>query len=566
MNKRIGKTLTMAALAVSLAGFGWKEGPGIPPETAFAASEEGLFYGIILDISESSVVLENAVRDGDVLTTDGSSTVYAIGEDCAVRRAGEEEGELGTEDLAAGDIVCIRLNYAKEAGVIELYGSDSLTVQSAEETESQEESETEQQTETVTLQGAYIADGIQESRESASFEGSGEDESAVLAVNGAFVTLKNAVIQKSGGTSSLAQSLLYGLNAAVNASGSSSLNLEGAEIASDGEGAAALFATGERSSVMISDSELQTSENYAPGVSVSRSGSAVLADTNVSTSGDGSGALCSLTEYAVLTAQGGSLKTLGSHSPLLLAEGSLTAEQVNGDAANSPILTLYSRLAGEISLSDCSFTSEGECGVLIQGFNADSETQTETESGQEGTAGNNTQAQLSVLGGMLSLNSDGPMILAQGARALVRLEEAEITGTSNTLLRAESLGDENGANTGANVTVEAARQELAGDIVCDSGSTAQLSLELGSRYEGAVDSAGQGAVSVSLSEDSTWIVTGDSYVQGFSDEDADLSNIQDQGYTIYYDALAEECQWLGGETLELSQGGVLTPAVQEQTP
>ena len=133
-------------------------------------------------------------------------------------------------------------------------------------------------------------------------------------------------------------------------------------------------------------------------------------------------------------------------------------------------------------------------------------------------------------------------------------------------MRAESLGDENGANTGANVTVEAARQELAGDIVCDSGSTAQLSLELGSRYEGAVDSAGQGAVSVSLSEDSTWIVTGDSYVQGFSDEDADLSNIQDQGYTIYYDALAEECQWLGGETLELSQGGVLTPAVQEQTP
>ena len=40
-------------------------------------------------------------------------------------------------------------------------------------------------------------------------------------------------------------------------------------------------------------------------------------------------------------------------------------------------------------------------------------------------------------------------------------------------------------------------------------------------------------------------------------ENNDLSLIEDNGYTIYYDASANS--WLNGQTITLSNGGTLTP-------
>ena len=40
-------------------------------------------------------------------------------------------------------------------------------------------------------------------------------------------------------------------------------------------------------------------------------------------------------------------------------------------------------------------------------------------------------------------------------------------------------------------------------------------------------------------------------------KDIDLSLIEDNGYTIYYDASANS--WLNGQTITLSNGGTLTP-------
>ena len=66
-------------------------------------------------------------------------------------------------------------------------------------------------------------------------------------------------------------------------------------------------------------------------------------------------------------------------------------------------------------------------------------------------------------------------------------------------------------------------------------------------------------VSLTLDNTSKWIVEGTSYLSVLTDEDATLSNIVDNGNTIYYNSSYEANSWLGGKTYTLSGGGKLIP-------
>ena len=66
-------------------------------------------------------------------------------------------------------------------------------------------------------------------------------------------------------------------------------------------------------------------------------------------------------------------------------------------------------------------------------------------------------------------------------------------------------------------------------------------------------------VLLTMDKTSKWIVKGTSYLSALEDEDKTLSNIVDNGNTIYYDASIDSNNWLGGKTYKLSGGGELTP-------
>jgi len=66
-------------------------------------------------------------------------------------------------------------------------------------------------------------------------------------------------------------------------------------------------------------------------------------------------------------------------------------------------------------------------------------------------------------------------------------------------------------------------------------------------------------VALTLDKTSKWIVKGTSYLSVLENEDATLSNIVDNGNTIYYDSSDELNSWLGGKTYKLSGGGKLIP-------
>ena len=111
--------------------------------------------------------------------------------------------------------------------------------------------------------------------------------------------------------------------------------------------------------------------------------------------------------------------------------------------------------------------------------------------------------------------------------------------------------------TGLN-TFNATDQTLTGNIEVDAISSVDLVLK-SSTLKGTVNSQNTAkGVNISLDSTSSWNVTGDSYITTLTLENNDLSLIQDNGHTIYYDSSANS--WLNGQTITLSNGGILTPA------
>lgn len=99
-----------------------------------------------------------------------------------------------------------------------------------------------------------------------------------------------------------------------------------------------------------------------------------------------------------------------------------------------------------------------------------------------------------------------------------------------------------------------------GIIVGDNKSNIHILLK-NSSYVAYTINEDNKAKSISLSIDATsqWVVTGTSYIDELVIEDNNISHITSNGNTIYYDAKNSTNNWLGGKTIELSDGGKLVP-------
>ena len=112
-------------------------------------------------------------------------------------------------------------------------------------------------------------------------------------------------------------------------------------------------------------------------------------------------------------------------------------------------------------------------------------------------------------------------------------------------------------SNGGDLTFTSLNQVLSGNIYVDKISTATLSLS-STALTSAINSANTAkSVSLTLSADSTWSLSGNSYLTVFSDADTSLSNIQSNGYNIYYKSSSNS--WLNGATITLNGGGKLIP-------
>ena len=127
----------------------------------------------------------------------------------------------------------------------------------------------------------------------------------------------------------------------------------------------------------------------------------------------------------------------------------------------------------------------------------------------------------------------GAMFYCTNTSSTVTLEDSDLVLSEDGVLLIVSEGrwGKEGSN-GGNCVFNAKNQELNGDIIVDSISSLTLNMT-DSSYEGMID--GKGDVSVTLDENSTWTLTGDSYISSF---EGDLSNVNTNGYTLYVNGTA----------------------------
>jgi len=320
------------------------------------------------------------------------------------------------------------------------------------------------------------------------------DQNAFIGKNKAIVNIENSVFDKTGNTTSDDNSNFRGQNAVVLGIDGSQINIKGSNITSNSNGSNAVFATGEGSVINV--------EN-----------------TNIHTKSDSSRGLDATYKGGTITAEAAKLTTFGAGSPVIYSTGNITANNVNGVANNSEIGVVEGK--NSITLTNSNVTGYKDNGfMLYQSFSGDA------ESGI---------ARLKAENNTLTTHSTGAFIYVNNTTAEVDLSNNAISMPNTTTL-VKAAADSRWGNAGENgghLTLRAVNQALNGNILADAISTVVLDMTNGSSLVGAINTDNTAKeVTVKISKDSSWTLTGDSYIKSLTNEDTTGENIHLNGYKL----------------------------------
>jgi hypothetical protein len=308
-----------------------------------------------------------------------------------------------------------------------------------------------------------------------------------------------------------------------------------------------IYASGEGSSVALVNGTITTDGSTAHGILVTHKGVVSVENVTIITKGEHSSAVATFRGNGTVTAVGGTYTAFGKYSAGIYSAGDISATDVicKSISDNAAVLEGGSRIV----LHNSVLWSRQKGAVMIyQSFSSDAPI---------------GPSEFEMIGGSISAE-DGPIFYVTNTTGKIYLKHVNLFGASGVLLSA--LKGDWGVDLswakptqGGDVTIIADEQRLAGDLVADEFSTIDVTLEHGSRLEGAVnaDNAGK-AVRLALDASSMWHVTGDSHLTGLKLlGGAGTANIVGNGHTVYYTESGAES--LGGRTFELPRGGTLKP-------
>mgnify|MGYP003814875781 CR=1 FL=1 len=369
------------------------------------------------------------------------------------------------------------------------------------------------------------------------------DQSAIVVNGSGSLSIDGATVTKNAGASTSEEnSNFYGVNSALLTKTNSTLKVANTKITTAVDGANAIFATGNNSKATVENVEIVTTANSSRGLDATFGGTIIAKNIKITTSGAHCAALATDRGEGTVTVTRGVLKTGGEGSPGIYSTGTITGTDLTSTAIGSEAAVIEGK--NSIKLTNSDITGYKKYGVMIY--------QSTSGDAAEGAGTFN------MTGGSITAKT-GPIFYSTNTMATINLENVKLTG-NGTLLRASADNWGNSGSNGANVTLNAKKQVLTGSVEADSISSLTLNLLDGSKLTAAINANNTAqSVVLNLSSDSTWTVTGNSYLTGLTDADTNLSNIDDNGYTIYYDKSNSENSWLNGKTVTLKDGGKLTP-------
>ena len=351
------------------------------------------------------------------------------------------------------------------------------------------------------------------------FDNTTSNQNSFIGKNKATITIDSSVFDKTGNTTNDDNSNFRGQNAVVLGIEGSQTSIKDSNITSNSIGSNAVFATGEGSVINVENTNIHTKGDSSRGLDATYKGTVNGKNLTITTEGAHSATLATDRGEGTITAEAAKLTTSGTGSPVIYSTGNITANNVNGVANKSEIGVVEGK--NSITLTNSNVTGYHDNGfMLYQSFSGDA------ESGI---------ARLKAENNTLTTHGTGAFIYVNNTTA-----EADLTGNTilmpntTTLVKAaaDSRWGKDGEN-GGHLTLRASNQELNGNIVADSSSTVSLDMTNGSSLVGAVNTNNTAEeVTLKLSKDSTWTLTGDSYVKSLTNEDTTGENIHLNGYKL----------------------------------
>ena len=345
------------------------------------------------------------------------------------------------------------------------------------------------------------------------------DQNAFIGKNKAVIDIENSVFDKTGDTTSDDNSNFRGQNAVVLGIEGSQINIKGSNITSNSKGSNAVFATGEGSVINVENTNIHTKSDSSRGLDATYKGTVNGKNLTITTEGAHSATLATDRGEGTITTEAAKLTTSGEGSPVIYSTGNIIVNNVNGIANNSEIGVVEGK--NSITLTNSNVTGYKDNGfMLYQSFSGDAE---------------NGIARLKAENNTLTTHATGAFLYVNNTTAEVDLSNNAIS-MPNTSTLVKAAADSRWGKTGENgghLTLRTSNQELSGNIMADSISTIALDMTNGSSLVGAVNTDNTAKeVTVKLSKDSNWILTGDSYVKSLSNEDTTGSNIHLNGYKL----------------------------------
>ena len=351
------------------------------------------------------------------------------------------------------------------------------------------------------------------------FDNTTSDQNAFIGKNKATITIDSSVFDKTGNTTNDDNSNFRGQNAVVLGIEGSQTSIKDSNITSNSIGSNAVFATGEGSVINVENTNIHTKGDSSRGLDATYKGTVNGKNLTITTEGAHSATLATDRGEGTITAEAAKLTTSGTGSPVIYSTGNITANNVNGVANKSEIGVVEGK--NSITLTNSNVTGYHDNGfMLYQSFSGDA------ESGI---------ARLKAENNTLTTHGTGAFIYVNNTTA-----EADLTGNTilmpNTTTLVKAAADSRWGKSGENgghLTLRASNQELSGNIVADSISTIAIDMANGSSLVGAINTDNTAKeITVKLSKDSSWTLTGDSYVKSLTNEDTTGENIHLNGYKL----------------------------------
>ena len=363
-----------------------------------------------------------------------------------------------------------------------------------------------------------------------------DDENA-LRVDNATVTLDDITVDKSAGaTSSTENGDFYGVNAALLATNGATVTIKNATVTSSAQNGNGVFSYGSGTTVNISDSTITTTADNSGGIQTTGGGTTNASNLTVDTSGNSSAAIRSDRGGGTVNVDGGSYTSNGYNSPAVYSTAAITVKNATLTANNSEALVIEGK--NSIDLEDCTVSGnmsdtkgtssdENVHNVMIyQSMSGDADVGTSSFSMTGGSLTSNNGDMFYITNTDCTLSLSGVDIVNKDSDAYLM----NITGNS------ASHGWGTAGANGAQVTFTADDQTLEGDIRVDSISTLNMTLSGNSTFTGTINidenEGGGEAVSdnavVTIEKGSTWTLTGDCTITSLTNN----GTINFNGYTI----------------------------------